>query len=112
MDPNQGKVIEKLISTQIPTSLHTSTLTTSTIMTSKPLNKGEVIGSSIGGSSGSSLRPPPFNQDKSDRGKGIVKYLLKEEKKKNVEKETEKNADQQHFMTKGRILQDLRRVIR
>lgn len=54
-DPSQGKVVGRVMSTQIPTSLLTSTKTTSTTMTLKPFNKGVVIGSSA---EGSSSKPP------------------------------------------------------
>lgn len=86
-DSDQGKVVGKVMSTQIPTSLHTLMSTTSTTMTLNPLNKGIVIGSSTGGSSSN---PPPSSQYKGDRRKGIMKELTEEEKKENLEKEIEK----------------------
>ncbi|CAI9281247.1 unnamed protein product [Lactuca saligna] len=71
-DNDQGKVVGKLISTQIPTSLPTSMSTTLTTMNSKPLTKCIIIGSTTGGSS---LKAPPSNEVKDDRGKGIVNEI-------------------------------------
>ena len=75
-DPDQGKVVRKVISTKIPKSLPTSLSTTSTTMTSKPLTKGIVTGSTVGGSSS---KPPPSKKVKCDRGNGIKKEISEEE---------------------------------
>lgn len=58
----------KRFSTQILTSLPTFLSATSTTMTSKPLTKGIIIGSSGGGSSS---KPPILKEAKGDKGKGI-----------------------------------------
>ena len=71
------------MTTQIPTSLPVSMSTTSTMVTSRPLTKGIVIGAIA---RGSSSKTPHSKQEKGDRGKGIDKVISEAEKKKNVEK--------------------------
>ncbi|CAI9272473.1 unnamed protein product [Lactuca saligna] len=66
-DPDQAKVVGKVMSTQIPTSLPISLITTSTTTTSRPITKGIFITKSVGGSS-SSLKPPPTKYNKGDKG--------------------------------------------
>ncbi|CAI9286228.1 unnamed protein product [Lactuca saligna] len=63
-DLDQGKVLGKVISTQIPTSLPIPTSTTSTTVTLRPLTKGIVIGATV---RGSSSKPTSTKQDKGDR---------------------------------------------
>ncbi|CAI9298587.1 unnamed protein product [Lactuca saligna] len=94
-DSDQGKVVGKVISPQIPTSFPSSTSTISTTMTSKPLNKGVVIGSSI---RGSSLKPPTSKEEMEGKGKGIKTDPTKEEKKIAFEKETEKQRHIQSIL--------------
>ena len=60
-------VVAKISSTQLPTSLiNVFTISTSTT-TTKPITKGVVIGSAVGGSSSS--RPPPNTKQIQNKGK-------------------------------------------
>lgn len=47
-DPDQGKVVGKVMLMQIPTSLSVSITTASTTTTSRPITKGIVIRQSVG----------------------------------------------------------------
>ena len=67
---DDAKVVGKVISTQLHTSLlKTSFTTTSTTTPKGPLTKGVVIDSGVGGSSSS--KPPPSTEELKNKGKGI-----------------------------------------
>lgn len=72
-------MVGKGISMQISTSLPISMSTTSTTMILKPVTKGIFIGSTVGGLSS---KPPLSSQVNGDRGKGIVKDILEEVKRR------------------------------
>lgn len=93
----QGKVVGKVSSTQIPNTFPVSATTTSTNITSKPLTKGVLIGSSVAGSS-SKVQP---SEEELKKGKGTLIESTVEEKKLALEQEMEKpKENSKHTSTK------------
>lgn len=83
------KVVGKVITTQLHTSLpKVSSTVTSATTTRRPLTKGIVIGSGVVRSSLS--KPPTSTKEMKNKGKGIYIEPTAEEKKVVVEKELEK----------------------
>lgn len=94
---DDAKVVGKVISTQLHTSLpKTSFTTTSTTTPKGPLTKGVVIDSGVGGSSSS--KPPPSTEELKNKGKCISVEPTKEEKKAAVEEETERQRQIQSIL--------------
>ena len=93
------KVVGKVMSTQILTSLpktSSTTNSTTTTTTTKPLAKGVVIDSGVGGSSSS--KPPPLTEEMKSKVKGISTELTAEEERATMEKEMERQRQIQSIL--------------
>ncbi|CAI9290725.1 unnamed protein product [Lactuca saligna] len=77
-DSDQGKVVGKVTTTQLPTSFLMSTMTSSTSITFKSLTKCIDIGSFI---CGTSSKPPPSSKETNGKWKGSNIEPIDEDKK-------------------------------